>query len=473
MKYFLSAAAVYMNQQSEASPAHHERGTGGTHPAPGRFLHLLSLIRRSTARDILIVCSAPILAIAALHAVDICLSMYLPNFIGSHHGMHFDELAFAALLSLAGLSWLLFKKRQRIENSSDHPRVSSLRRSGFRDLTIACVLPILLFAVIVVADLDLFEAFTELAERNEAYEIDELPLVIIVALSGFNWLSWRQWRRYEAEVERRTKLESEIISTRAIAHEATDNKSAFLANLSHELRTPLNAIIGFSQIIEQEMYGPIGNDKYKEYLGTIHRSATLLDELVGDYLEIEKIETGTDELRFKPCRIPQIFESVLPIVEPAVRSASVSIIEDFPAALPRLLVDIPSMNKIVINLLTNAIKYNKRGGTVTISADCPSSGPFTLIVEDTGIGIDPNDLGKILQPFQRGESPLVKTRDGTGLGLNIVKRLIDQHDATITFHSTPNVGTRVAITFPPERIVRSSLLAPHDATAAAPNSAAT
>jgi two-component system cell cycle sensor histidine kinase PleC len=343
-----------------------------------------------------------------------------------------------------------------------------LRRSGFRDLLIASFLPALLFAIIVVGDLDLFETFTEFAHRNEAYEIDELPLVFIVALSGFSWLSWRQWRRYETEVERRVKLESEIINTRAIAHEATGNKSAFLANLSHELRTPLNAIIGFSQIIEQEMYGPIGNDKYKEYLGTIHRSATLLDELVGDYLEIEKIETGTDELRFKPCRIPQIFESVLPIVEPAVRSAGVSIIEDFPAALPRLLVDEPAMNKIVINLLTNAIKYNKRGGSVTISADCPSDGPFTLIIEDTGIGIATEDMDKILEPFQRGESPLVKSREGTGLGLNIVKRLIDQHDATITFHSTPNVGTRVAVSFPPERIVRSSLPDHVNTTAAAP-----
>ena len=183
---------------------------------------------------------------------------------------------------------------------------------------------------------------------------------------------------------------------------------------------------------------------------------------------VEKIETGTDELRFKPCRIPQIFESVLPIVEPAVRSAGVSIIEDFPAALPRLLVDEPAMNKIVINLLTNAIKYNKRGGSVTITADCPSDGPFTLIVEDTGIGIAAEDMDKILEPFQRGESPLVKSREGTGLGLNIVKRLIDQHDATITFHSTPNVGTRVAVSFPPERIVRSSLPDHVNTTAAAP-----
>lgn len=457
-----------MTQNSEPSLGTISGETDGPHTTSAHRIRTLISPHRSNIRDLLIVCGTPLLLFVALHAVDFCLNMYVPGLIGVHHGIHYDELVITAFLCLTGLTWFVVRQKRRIEKANDHPRVHLLRRLGFRDLIIASFLLAIFFAIIVMGDLDLFETFSEFAHRNEAYEIDELPLVIIIALSGFSWLSWRQWRRYEMEVERRVKLESEIIHTRAIAHEATGNKSAFLANLSHELRTPLNAIIGFSQIIEQEMYGPIGNDKYKEYLGTIHRSATLLDELVGDYLEIEKIETGTDELRFKPCRIPQIFESVLPIVEPAVRSAGVSIIEDFPAALPRLLVDEPAMNKIVINLLTNAIKYNKRGGSVTISADCPSDGPFTLIVEDTGIGIAAEDMDKILEPFQRGESPLVKCREGTGLGLNIVKRLIDQHDATITFHSTPNVGTRVAVSFPPERIVRSSLPDHVNATAAAP-----
>ncbi len=417
-------------------------------------------------RDLLIACSMPLVIVGALHALDICLGMYLPSFIGIHHGIHYDELAVALVLGLSGLAWSLKRHRRNIGKTNDNSRVNLLRQSGFRDLIVACALPAIFFAIVVVGDLDLSEKFADFAEEHEAYEIDELPFILLLTLSGFSWLSWRQWRRYETEVERRHKLESEIINTRAVAHEATDNQSAFLANLSHELRTPLNAIIGFSQMIEQEIYGPIGNAKYKEYLGTIHRSATLLDELVGDCLEIEKIETGTNELRFKACRIPQIVESVLPIVEPAVRSAGVSIITDFPAALPRLLVDVPAMNKIILNLLTNAIKYNKRNGSVSISADCPAAGPYTLIVEDTGIGIDPSDLDKILEPFQRGESPLVKSREGTGLGLNIVKRLIDQHEATITFHSTPNVGTRVRISFPPERIVRPSLAGPGTAASA-------
>jgi len=414
------------------------------------------LQNRSKLQDLAIACAIPLLIFGALHAVGICLDRYFPGFIGNHRETHSGEIAIALVLSILGMSWILLRRRLQAERSKKNSRIHSLQRSGFRDLIIACVLPVILFAIIVLGDLDLFEAFTDFAEQHEAYELDELPLVLIFALTGFSWLSWRQWRRYETEVERRYKLESEIIKARAVAHEATNNKSAFLANLSHELRTPLNAIIGFSQVIEREMYGPIGNAKYKEYLGTIHRSATLLDELVGDYLEIEKIETGPNELRFKPSRIPKIVESVMPIVEPAARSAGVTIVQDFPAALPRLLVDAPAMNKIIINLLTNAIKYNKRKGSVTISADCPPTGPFTLIIEDTGIGIAADDMDKILQPFQRGESPLVKSREGTGLGLNIVKRLIDQHDATITFHSTPNVGTRVAISFPPERIVRPS-----------------
>lgn len=142
--------------------------------------------------------------------------------------------------------------------------VYRLRKSGKRDLIIAGIVQAVLFLFIVAADLDIAEGLFEFAAQYEIYELDEAIIILLVFLATFSWFSWRQWRRYEVEVQRRIKLEAEIINTRAMAHEAIDNKAAFLANLSHELRTPLNAIIGFSQIVEQELHGPVGNERYKE-----------------------------------------------------------------------------------------------------------------------------------------------------------------------------------------------------------------
>ena len=324
--------------------------------------------------------------------------------------------------------------------------------AAWKDLLIACAVPLAIFFLTWVSDLDVTEAFMAFALEHEEYELDEIPFVILLAFAGFSWFAWRQWRRYEIEVCRRLSLEKEIFETRALAHQADDEKADFMANLSHELRTPLNAIIGFSQLIEQEVHGPIDNKQYKDYLKTIHDSATMLHELIGDFLDLEKIEAGAEELNFKHRRMTDIVEAVLPVIEPSLRSARIELIQSFPSSLPRVYVDTAAMKKIVVNLLTNAVKYNRPGGKVYISGGQSDDGSFVLRVEDTGIGIDPEDLKKILQPFQRSERAEVKTREGTGLGLNIVARLVEMHDATIEFTSQPNVGTTVEVTLPRERV---------------------
>ena len=328
----------------------------------------------------------------------------------------------------------------------------SLTEAIRKDLLIACMTPLVIFFVTWASDIDVMESFLAFAEENEEYELDEIPFVILLAFGGFSWFAWRQWHRFEAEVRRRLRLEREITDTRAMAHQADDDKADFMANLSHELRTPLNAIIGFSQLIEQEMHGPLDNKHYKDYLKTIHNSATMLHELIGDFLDLEKIEAGAEELNFKRRRMADIVEAVIPVIEPSLRSAEIELIQDFPPWLPRVYVDTSAMKKIVINLLTNAVKYNRPGGKVYISGACTDKGEFSLRVKDTGIGIDPNDLKKILQPFRRGESAEVKTREGIGLGLNIVARLVEMHDATIAFTSQPKVGTTVIVTLPRERV---------------------
>ncbi len=442
-------------------------------PADATGLRALNTAVRAARYRLMVVGAALMtLLFVALVVMDWHPVALFGDFASQFETVELDEIPLILIVALAVFSALSWRRWQKIEASRSRPRLHTLKKSGFRDLLIACVLPAMLYVFLLIVDVDIFESLMAFSAKYEEWEIDELPFILLLALSAFSWLSWRQWRRYEHEVARRAELESEILKTRAIAHETIDNKLAFLANLSHEFRTPLNAIIGFSQMIEQEVYGPIGNEKYKDYMRTIHRSATLLNELVDNYLEIEKIETGSEEMAFKACRLPQIVDSILPIVEPAVRSAKVTIVRDLPATLPRLHADVPAMNKIVINLLTNAIKYNKHGGTVWISASCPAGGSFTLTVEDDGIGIEPDDLETILDPFQRGESPLVKSREGTGLGLNIVKRLIDQHDATITFDSTPNVGTKVVVTFPPERVMPEAQTDPAEMDASGLHSAA-
>lgn len=234
------------------------------------------------------------------------------------------------------------------------------------------------------------------------------------------------------------------------AEEANRAKSAFLANMSHELRTPLNAIIGFSDIMQQEMLGPL-TGKYGEYSADINRSAEHLLGIINDILDLSKIEAGKLELDEQHVNVRKALHSAERIIAPRAAEMEIRFSRAVPDDVPFLFADERALKQILINLLSNAVKFTAAGGEVHLTVDADKNG-MTFEVRDTGIGIAAEELESIFRPFQQGSSG-ASMQEGTGLGLSLVKSLTDLHGGTIVLESEPGVGTTVRITFPSSRMV--------------------
>ena len=241
-----------------------------------------------------------------------------------------------------------------------------------------------------------------------------------------------------------------------LAEQASRAKSEFLATMSHELRTPLNAIIGFSEAMKLEMFGPLGNGRYSEYAQDINSSGTHLLALVSDILDISRVESGTDTLNEEEVRVETVSREVLDVMRLKAGSAGVICRLEAPAALPPVLADERKLRQIVMNLVGNAIKFNRRGGTVTVRLDAGPRG-YAIAVADTGIGIAKEDIPKALARFVQLEDQLSRKYEGLGLGLPIVQALAAQHGGRLDIESTPGRGTTVTVTLPPERCLDTPL----------------
>jgi two-component system, cell cycle sensor histidine kinase PleC len=237
------------------------------------------------------------------------------------------------------------------------------------------------------------------------------------------------------------------------AEAANKAKSTFLANMSHELRTPLNAILGFSEILEGEMFGPMTNRAYKVYAGDIHHSGQYLLGLINDILDISRIEAGRREIRDEPV---QMFESLnnakhLLGINAAEKTISVQI--NVEPSLPKIWGDSRAINQIAINLLTNAIKFTPAKGAVVMEARRGPSGSIELSVKDNGPGIPAHEIEHALSAFMRGSLAAKKAIDGAGLGLSIVKGIMTLHGGQIEIKSKAGNGTEVVCTFPAQRVL--------------------
>jgi PAS domain S-box-containing protein len=247
------------------------------------------------------------------------------------------------------------------------------------------------------------------------------------------------------------EAEQQVREERDRAEDANRAKSEFLARMSHELRTPMNAILGFSQMISDEIFGPVGTEHYRDYATDIHRSGEHLLSLINDLLDLSRIEAGKLELEDRQLDIGQVIDDVQRLFVGAAETADVQVEIRVAPELPVLMADQRAVRQMITNLLSNAIKFTDTGGRVIISALRNEDG-LIVAITDTGAGFDQSDLDLVLAPFGRVDKPMVRTVDGTGLGLPIVKNLIELHGGTFTLQSVPGEGTTATLCFPPERL---------------------
>ncbi|NQE60568.1 PAS domain-containing sensor histidine kinase [Caulobacter sp. RHG1] len=253
-------------------------------------------------------------------------------------------------------------------------------------------------------------------------------------------------RSQEQLAELARKYETEKVK----AESANKAKSEFLANMSHELRTPLNAINGFSEIMMNEMFGALGDKRYKGYSQDIHSSGQHLLALINDILDMSKIEAGKMNLKFEAMHLEDVAEDAVRLIRNRAEAAGLTLNVEFPH-LPEVEADYRAVKQVLLNLLSNAIKFTPRAGSVTVRAEVrrdPFGDKVKVSVTDTGIGIAKEDLARLAKPFEQVESQFSKTTQGTGLGLALTKSLITMHDGVLEMHSQPGEGTTVSFTLP-------------------------
>lgn len=249
------------------------------------------------------------------------------------------------------------------------------------------------------------------------------------------------------DIEARRAREQDLVDEATAAIEQSKSKSRFLANMSHELRTPLNAIIGFSDMIRQEVFGPVGHNRYREYAGHIHSSGQHLVDMISDLLDMSKIEAGKFKLSLKPVDLGPVIDEAIEMMKLQADQAGVAMTALLPRDVPAPMADRRAIKQIMLNLLSNAIKFTPAQGRVVAGAR--RDGMNVLIeVRDTGVGIPESDLQRIGKPFEQAGDPMRDMQKGTGLGLSLVAALASLHGGRMQIDSAPGDGTTVTVVLP-------------------------
>jgi two-component system, cell cycle sensor histidine kinase PleC len=303
-----------------------------------------------------------------------------------------------------------------------------------------------------------------------------LALLALAAEGYFALLAHRLHSTTLATLEARAEKDAligELEQAKSISDEARHRaesanvaKSRFLAQMSHELRTPLNAILGFSEVMKSEIFGAHAVPVYKEYSGDIHNSGVHLLNLINEILDLSRIEAGRYELNEEAVSVVNVVADCHHLLKLRASSKDITIHEVFEQGMPRVWGDERAVRQIVLNLLSNSIKFTPQGGDIWLKVGWTASGGQYISVKDTGSGIAEDEIPIVLASFGQGSNSIKSAEQGAGLGLPIAKSLIDMHGGTFTLKSKLRIGTEVIVTFPPERVM--SALAPMAEEAAPP-----
>ncbi|HKW55646.1 MAG TPA: ATP-binding protein [Stellaceae bacterium] len=316
--------------------------------------------------------------------------------------------------------------------------------------------------------------------------IDRLPLVVHVALSEnealTNWRRTTLWqgtvgvvilmlaavtayvlhRQLQGRMRAHAQLSDtvrELERARLAAEEGSRVKSQFMANMSHELRTPLNAVIGYSEMLIEDAEGDRRREQHLSDLRRINIAGQHLLGLITDVLDISEIEVGRFELREAPVDVATLVGDCRSAIAARVRAAGLELVTEPIAGLPMVMADERRLRQIVLNLLTNAVKFTPSGGRIVLAASVTAEGGIALSVADTGIGMRPEEIPLALETFRQVDGGLTRRQQGTGLGLPLARTLAELHGGTLAIASAPGKGTAVTVTLPRERVIRRPIAA--------------
>jgi PAS domain S-box-containing protein len=249
------------------------------------------------------------------------------------------------------------------------------------------------------------------------------------------------------------KTEEELLKTKREAEKASEQKSGFLAHVSHEIRIPLTAIIGFSDIMIEERFGPVNNERYRDYLRDIKRSGSHVLDLINDLLDLSKIEAGKLELNFEAIDLNNVVSESVAILQPTANEDRIIIRTSLSRSVPKVVADLRSVRQIILNLVTNAIKFSPSNSQVIVSTVYESNGEVALRVRDTGSGMTEDQIEEAMKPFSQVHDVDERTKKGTGLGLPLTRALVEANRAYFDLESEPGTGTIAHVQFPIQRVL--------------------
>jgi signal transduction histidine kinase len=275
---------------------------------------------------------------------------------------------------------------------------------------------------------------------------DGAPLELALTLARIGPVDTPHFCALFRDMRRERETERRLVATRDAAIAGSAAKTESLAHVSHEIRTPLHAILGFAEVMMEERFGPIGNDRYRDYLKDIHASGRHVMSLADDLLDLSKIESGKLELAFAPVDANSLIRECVSLMQPQAARERIIMRVSLYDRLPRVMVDERSLKQIMLNLMSNAVKFNEPGGQVIVSTALDAAGQAIIRVRDTGVGMNENEVGVALEPFRqvgRGGR-----KGGVGLGLPLTKALVEANGAEFSIKSRRDQGTLIEISFP-------------------------